>query len=314
MQPVESTDSRGLRSKMDARALISMLFFSSLSTGFSTEISAEGDTSAAFGEDASFSCHLSDPKGVSQVTWQAVKNNVLHDLATYSTRFGENVKKSNIVFSEALLNSTSITVKRVSMADECCYVCTFHVYPSGSVREKMCLTVYGISDMSTNLIPINKETPQDAVVISCSATGKPAPEVTWSRSDWQVEKWVVHNEDGTATVSINRTLDKSDLKDEYVDCVAGSRFERIYLFNSTILPSQGEIHKDFSYHPGAVAGVLTILVLVVLLALLIKYGANREKGCARSFIQRCHCYSMVASERESQAAERCLPTSSCLSV
>nr|XP_023670042.1 OX-2 membrane glycoprotein-like [Paramormyrops kingsleyae] len=297
---------------MDSRALISMLFFSLLSTGFSTEVKAHGDTSAAFGQNASFFCYLSNPAGVSQVTWQKLrKNGVVDDLATYSTRFGKNEMKPNVKFLEALLNSTSIIVNNVSTADEGCYFCTFHVYPSGSVRKETCLTVHGISNVSTKLILSNKETPQAGDVVSCSVTGKPAPKVTWSRPDWQANESVVSNEDGTATVSINWTLSTEDLEDKYVDCVIGSRLERIYFSNNT---DTGETLKD--RHHLVVAGVLPILVIVVLLALFIVYRhvAKRQKGCARGFIERSCCYSVVSSEGECPVAERCLPSSACLAV
>uniref|UniRef100_A0A8C9TV28 Ig-like domain-containing protein n=1 Tax=Scleropages formosus TaxID=113540 RepID=A0A8C9TV28_SCLFO len=100
--------------------------------------------SAVFGEDASFSCSLSDLKRASQITWQRVrKNNSIQDLATYSKMYGENVMEPKVVFMEASLNSSSIIVRNVSVEDEACYVCTFHVYPSGSVRKQTCLTVHG---------------------------------------------------------------------------------------------------------------------------------------------------------------------------
>lgn len=87
--------------------------------------------------------------------------------------------------------------------------------------------------MSTELTLSNKETPQAGDVVSCTATGKPAPKITWSRSDWPVNESVVFNEDGTATVSINWTLSTEDLENKYVDCVVGSRLERIYFSNDT---------------------------------------------------------------------------------
>uniref|UniRef100_A0A4W5PCC1 Immunoglobulin V-set domain-containing protein n=1 Tax=Hucho hucho TaxID=62062 RepID=A0A4W5PCC1_9TELE len=85
-----------------------------------------------------------DPTGVLQVTWQRLfKDDSVENLATYSKRFGAQIidpHRGKVVFTEASLNSTSITVKNVTWADEACYICSFNVYPSGSIRKQTCLT------------------------------------------------------------------------------------------------------------------------------------------------------------------------------
>lgn len=87
------------------------------------------------------------PAGVQQVTWQRLfQNNSLQNLATYSKRFGHQVNEpfsGKVLFTEESLNSTSITLKYVTWEDESCYICAFNVYPDGSKRKQMCLTVKG---------------------------------------------------------------------------------------------------------------------------------------------------------------------------
>uniref|UniRef100_A0A674BQC3 OX-2 membrane glycoprotein-like n=1 Tax=Salmo trutta TaxID=8032 RepID=A0A674BQC3_SALTR len=108
-------------------------------------VQARGDTRVDFNADASYTCTHADSTGVLQVTWQRLfKDDSVENLATYSKRFGAQIidpHRGKVVFTEASLNSTSITVKNVTWADEACYICSFNVYPSGSRRKQTCLTV-----------------------------------------------------------------------------------------------------------------------------------------------------------------------------
>ncbi|CAB1327502.1 unnamed protein product [Coregonus sp. 'balchen'] len=118
-----------------------------LSEAVSVNVVARGDTTVNFNGDASYTCTHADPTGVLQVTWQRLfKDDSVENLATYSKRFGAQIidpHRGKVVFTEASLDSTSITVKNVTWADEACYICSFNVYPSGSRRKQKCLTVQG---------------------------------------------------------------------------------------------------------------------------------------------------------------------------
>uniref|UniRef100_A0A665WCI0 Immunoglobulin V-set domain-containing protein n=1 Tax=Echeneis naucrates TaxID=173247 RepID=A0A665WCI0_ECHNA len=65
-------------------------------------------------------------------------------MATYSKRFGQQVNEpylGKVIFTEASLNSTSISLRDVSWQDESCYICSFNAFPDGSKRRETCLTV-----------------------------------------------------------------------------------------------------------------------------------------------------------------------------
>uniref|UniRef100_A0A3Q3JQN0 Immunoglobulin V-set domain-containing protein n=1 Tax=Monopterus albus TaxID=43700 RepID=A0A3Q3JQN0_MONAL len=85
------------------------------------------------------------PTGVLQVTWQRLfKDQSIENMATYSERFGQQINGpflGKVIFTEASLNSTAITLKNVTWEDESCYICSFNVYPDGSKRKQACLTV-----------------------------------------------------------------------------------------------------------------------------------------------------------------------------
>ncbi|XP_071186737.1 OX-2 membrane glycoprotein-like isoform X3 [Salvelinus alpinus] len=211
-----------------------LILFCLLSEAVSVNIVTRRNNTADFNADASYTCSHADPTGVLQVTWQRLfKDDSVENLATYSKRFGVKIidpHRGKVVFTEASLNSTSITVKNVTWADEACYICSFNVYPSGSRRKQTCLTVQvnppfqrnvefedeGLQNCSIvnrgvsrgdescykclfNTYPdgpisgrtclhINElygpsllitQTNNSHTALSCSATGRPVPIVTW---------------------------------------------------------------------------------------------------------------------------------------
>lgn len=92
------------------------------------------------------------PTGVLQVTWQRLfKDDSIENLATYSKRFGQQVNEpyqGKVMFTEASLHSTSISLRNVTWEDESCYICSFNAYPEGSKRKQTCLKVQGKLQLS----------------------------------------------------------------------------------------------------------------------------------------------------------------------
>ncbi|XP_017573246.1 OX-2 membrane glycoprotein-like isoform X1 [Pygocentrus nattereri] len=174
-----------------------------------------------FGESASFSCSLPNAAGVKQVTWQRLgHDDSVHTMVTFSENFKQQVADAyldKVEVTEATLSSSTIVMKNITFADEGCYICTFNVYPSGTERRKTCLTVQGLSDITTTFL----DKTENKVVVSCSATGKPAPEVRYIDKEIESgERVTVINVDGTITSTKNLTLLRSPA--QYVECVAES--------------------------------------------------------------------------------------------
>uniref|UniRef100_A0A4W5RLA5 Ig-like domain-containing protein n=1 Tax=Hucho hucho TaxID=62062 RepID=A0A4W5RLA5_9TELE len=145
---------------------------------------AKGDTRVDFNADASYTCTHADPTGVLQVTWQRLfKDDSVENLATYSKRFGAQIidpHRGKVVFTEASLNSTSITVKNVTWADEACYICSFNVYPSGSIRKQTCLTVQVLPKGETQQV-VTATLGEDAVLNCELMKPKDVRQVTWQK-------------------------------------------------------------------------------------------------------------------------------------
>uniref|UniRef100_A0A672L141 Ig-like domain-containing protein n=1 Tax=Sinocyclocheilus grahami TaxID=75366 RepID=A0A672L141_SINGR len=178
-----------------------------------------------FGQDASFSCALSDASGVKQVTWQRVRDTEpVQTLATYSDLFKVHMDDQyvgKVNFTASSVDSTSIEIKNTTFEDEACYICSFKVYPLQPKRQTLCLT-----ECMQPVIHFFCVSDPD-VVVSCSATGKPAPTILWKSAEKELNNFrssnfTTLNKDSSTTITSNLTLPLSQFHGKYVECVAQS--------------------------------------------------------------------------------------------
>lgn len=251
-----------------------------------SQITGHGNTTAAYGGDVQYSCALADPTGVLQVTWQRLfKEESIENLATYSKRFGQQVNepyREKVIFTEASLSSTSITLRNVTWEDESCYICSFNVYPGGSKRKQTCLTVQGISEVETGVqAPTGGIENENIVkvVFSCSATGKPAPTIHWSHSAGaipldQPQTTTITNSDHKYTSSSNITLEVPQGWNGSVVCklnngLTGQRLERIPF---SLHPKEDPNGKVLSS-----SGIALVTTAVVFVSCILVGAAIRKK-------------------------------------
>ncbi|XP_071186732.1 OX-2 membrane glycoprotein-like isoform X2 [Salvelinus alpinus] len=198
-----------------------------LPEGLAQLVRTQQVVTATLGEDAHFSCRLMKPKDVLQVTWQKVTSGATENVATYNKRFGPVVNppfQRNVEFEDEGLQNCSIVIRGVSRGDESCYKCLFNAYPDGAISGRTCLHInelYGPSLVIT-------QTNNSHTTLSCSATGRPAPTVTWDHIenislDKSTMADVTHSNE-TITVTITAMVASSNLPDEdtRVRCVASS--------------------------------------------------------------------------------------------
>ncbi|XP_045074399.1 nectin-4-like [Coregonus clupeaformis] len=196
-----------------------------LAEGLSQLVRTQQVVTATLGEDAHFSCRLMKPKDVLQVTWQKVTPGAIENVATYNKRFGPVVNppfKGKVEFEDEGLQNCSIIIRGVSRGDEGCYKCLFNAYPDGAISGRTCLRVnelYGPSLLIT-------QTNNSHTTLSCSATGRPAPIVTWEDSEILENSTIanVTHPNGTVTVTITAAVAAFSLpdKDTMVRCVVSS--------------------------------------------------------------------------------------------
>ncbi|XP_039877889.1 OX-2 membrane glycoprotein-like [Simochromis diagramma] len=180
---------------------------------------------AAVGEDAEFSCQLLETKDVLQVTWQKISPDVETNVATYSKYYGQRVNdgfNDKVEFKYTGLQNCSIVVRNVTVQDEGCYHCLFITYPEGALTGRPCLQVY---ELHEPVVDVRESNSTEEWVVSCSATGRPAPTVTLSVSQQdlnfsQYNTVSVSNTNATFTVTTTAVLSGSCKHSTQMGCAA----------------------------------------------------------------------------------------------
>ncbi|XP_027131876.1 OX-2 membrane glycoprotein-like isoform X1 [Larimichthys crocea] len=165
---------------------------------------------AAVGDEACLSCQLTPHKEVLQVTWQKLSPEAEKDVATSTKHFGLQVNpgfRDKVEFKDAGLQNSSIVIRNVTEQDESCYQCSFYTNPEGALTGRTCLKVY---ELHEPVLHVESNSAEEAVV-SCSATGRPAPTVTLRvlRQDLHLSDYSsvsVTNTNSTVTVTSTAVL------------------------------------------------------------------------------------------------------------
>ncbi|XP_009947423.1 PREDICTED: OX-2 membrane glycoprotein-like [Leptosomus discolor] len=231
------------------------------------------------GGNVTFSCQLVTKEDVLQVTWQKETDGAEDNIATYSTMNGQKIAKGylgHVSFAHSELQVSAISLGGVTLQDEGCYKCIFNTFPSGAVTGRMCLKVYAISDpkVEAKLIPHPEkaEGSEKVVGMSCSATGKPAPKISWrlpSILQQKPREYHVKLGNQTVTVISNFTHTHSKILQEYpIACVIQHPSLNVTLVLPTDSLAQG---PDSSVAPAIViaVGVLVPLASLLLLTCLL---------------------------------------------
>uniref|UniRef100_A0A3P8NNG0 Ig-like domain-containing protein n=1 Tax=Astatotilapia calliptera TaxID=8154 RepID=A0A3P8NNG0_ASTCA len=226
---------------------------------------------AAVGEDAEFSCQLLETKDVVQVTWQKVSHDVETNVATYNKYFGQRVNDGfteKFKFKHTELQNCSIVIRNVTEQDEGCYHCLFNTYPEGSLIGRPCLQVY---ELHEPVVDVRESNSTEEWVVSCSATGRPAPTVTLSVSQQdlsfsQYNTVSVSNTNATFTVTTTAVLSGSRSNSTQVGCAARVLSAPHREVMETIPEVQEEYDDDDDYDDGRILVILSSVLLLLLLA------------------------------------------------
>ncbi|XP_059184115.1 OX-2 membrane glycoprotein-like [Centropristis striata] len=227
--------------------ILSLLLLSSVfQTGLAALIETQQTVLAAVGEEAQLNCQLMKEKDVLQVTWQKLLPDKEQNLASNNKYFGQKVNPDFIdkmEFKYVGLLSCSIVIRNVTEEDEGCYHCLFNTYPEGALTATTCLTLY---ELHGPVLHVRASDSPEETVVSCWATGGPAPTVTLTVSHYNSSR--VTNSNGTVTVTTTALLSALHHNTTQVNCTAhvssGPHREV-----ATIIPADGfheEIWSDNS--------------------------------------------------------------------
>ncbi|KAK0139076.1 Nectin-4 [Merluccius polli] len=251
-------------------------------TAVCAQLSSYADLTADFGADVAFTCSLGSGGGAADIVQVSLLRRK-GTVATYSKRFGEQIHDPRVRWTASTSTAAPVvTIRNVTWTDDACYTCTFSVYPTGSHSRHTCLRVQGISNIRTD-VQQNQTQPRE-LVVSCTATGKPAPAVRWHTASMNLSEDAIsqeakENADKTFTVSSNLTLTASTA---FVDCLveggaAGPRVERISL---PVWSEKG--HKEVDTEHGSTAGmivggIISVVIIGAIATVALKIQ-KRETG------------------------------------
>ncbi|XP_071186750.1 OX-2 membrane glycoprotein-like isoform X2 [Salvelinus alpinus] len=233
-----------------------------LPKGLSQLVRTQQVVTATLGEDAVLTCELMKPKDVRQVTWQKETTGANENVATYSKRGPDvNVRfEGKVEFEDEGLQNCSIVIRGVSRGDESCYKCLFNAYPDGAISGRTCLHInelYGPSLVITQTNNIH-------TTLSCSATGRPAPTVTWDETEILENSTMVNvtHLNGTVTVTITSTLAAFSLpdKDTRVGCVVSLFSGGVTKNVSMVIPASNQ--ASFAVKPTGIGAVMGLLCFI----------------------------------------------------
>ncbi|XP_056287385.1 OX-2 membrane glycoprotein-like [Pseudoliparis swirei] len=174
---------------------------------------------AALGDSAFLNCRLTQSKDVVQVTWQKISPEGEKDLATSNKYFGQKVNpefRERVEFEDVGLHSSSIVIRNLTHRDEGCYLCLFNTNPDGALTGRTCLQLYELHAASLHVRESNSA---EEVVVSCSATGRPAPTVTLIVPHYNTTNTTKStNTNGTVTVTATAAVPRLRVGDWRVGC------------------------------------------------------------------------------------------------
>ncbi|XP_028427216.1 OX-2 membrane glycoprotein-like [Perca flavescens] len=184
--------------------------------GLTSVIETQQTVMAAVGEEAQLNCQLMQSKDVQQVTWQKLLPEGEKNLATYSKYFGQKVNagfEEKVEFKCAGLQNSSIVIRKVTEQDEGCYLCLFNTYPEGALTATTCLLLY---ELHEPILHVGESISPEEAVVSCSATGRPAPTVRLTVPHHNSSS--VTNTNGTVTVTTTAVLPRLHGNSTQVGC------------------------------------------------------------------------------------------------
>uniref|UniRef100_A0A3P8TE20 Immunoglobulin domain-containing protein n=1 Tax=Amphiprion percula TaxID=161767 RepID=A0A3P8TE20_AMPPE len=272
-------------------------FFSSwiLSKGLTSEIQTQQIVVAAVGQEAHFNCQLLQPKQVLQVTWQKVLPDGETNLGTCNKFFGQTVNKDftdKVEFKNASLQSCFIVVRQLTQQDEGCYQCLSVSVHGVSVAGRTCLQVY---ELHEPVLHVGESDSAGESVVSCSATGRPAPTVTLNVTQQHLHfshhDTVSINNNSTVTVTVTAVLSGFHGNSTQVGCAAqvlsGPQMEAFVLIPE-VKPSDGSDDKsglnwrDFRW-PLIIVVNLMVAVCCVAVIMSRKTPQNRNIEMSEMF-------------------------------
>ncbi|XP_055019199.1 OX-2 membrane glycoprotein-like isoform X2 [Boleophthalmus pectinirostris] len=247
--------------------------------GLKIDIKAHVDVVVKAGEEARFQCPLPFSSDVLQVMWQKILPEEAVTVATCLLSQHKHHPKFSHRFrlTGAGLKNCSLVVQNVTEQDEGCYLCLFITSSDVANTGRTCLQMYELYGPTLNVTSLNSTGEQ---VVSCSATGRPAPKITLHVPQRHMtHNSSVTNSNGTVTVVSTAVISH---RDTHITCSGTSPFE-VKQVNTTV--PDIKLMRNTASGPSAMDPYLapciflscgSVVVGIVAAVLLVKKNHNKE--------------------------------------
>ncbi|KAL3999526.1 E3 ubiquitin-protein ligase [Sarotherodon galilaeus] len=246
------------------------------SKGHTSGIQTQHTVLAAVGDKARLNCELMLSKDVLQVTWQMISGGSEKNVATTNKYFGQRVNPDftkKVEFKNPTLQNCSIVIRNVTEQDEGCYRCLFNTYPEGAFTGRTCLQVY---ELHEPVVDVRESNSIEEWVVSCSATGRPAPTVTLSVSQQdlsfsQYNTVNVSNTNATFTVTTTAVLSGSRKHSTQVGCAArvlSAPHREVMVMIPEVEQTPDATEDDFTWI--IVLAVVSVVAVLLVILLVVK--------------------------------------------
>ncbi|XP_059183832.1 OX-2 membrane glycoprotein-like isoform X2 [Centropristis striata] len=231
--------------------------------GLAALIETQQTVLAAVGEEAQLNCQLMKEKDVLKVTWWKILPDEEQNLAMYNKYSGPRVNsdfrdKIEVICEAGLLNC-SLVIKNMTEQDEGCYRCLFNTESKDAFNGTTCLRV---QELHRAVLQVRASDSPEETVVSCWATGGPAPTVTLTVPHYNSSR--VTNSNGTVTVTTTALLSALHHESRQVGCVV--RWSSGPLIEvSTIIPAdkQSSVELALICSLVGIVGVLLVAASII---------------------------------------------------
>ncbi|KAM6892884.1 uncharacterized protein PEZ65_022949 [Lycodopsis pacificus] len=264
---------------------------------------------AALGDNASLNCQLMQYKDVVQVTWHKISHEGETNMASIHKIYGHKVNpdyESKVEFKAAGLQNSSIVIRNVTDQDQGCYRCLFNTYPDGALAGRTCLQLYELHEA---VLHVRESNSAEEVLVSCSATGRPAPTVTLTVP--HCNSTSITNTNGTVTVTTTAVLSRLSDNRPRVGCavrvLSGPQIE-VYAVIPEVIQSSADgsdvgSGSDNDFNICLIIGLVFGGVCVCAAAVIILYKRkhqNRQKPQVNACSTVAFLESVSVSQRDNE--------------
>ncbi|XP_040836431.1 OX-2 membrane glycoprotein isoform X3 [Ochotona curzoniae] len=225
---------------------------------------------------ASLKCSLQSSQEVLVVTWQKKKAVSPENMVTFSKNHGVVIQpayRDKLNITQLGLQNSTITFWNTTLEDEGCYMCLFNTFGSGKISGTSCLTLY-----VQPIVSLQYKFFEDHLNITCSATARPAPVISWKVAGSGIENSTESLSHPNGTTSVTSVLHVKDPKTQ-----VGKEVICQVLHLGKVKDYRQTMNKGFWFSVPLLLSIVSLVILLILISILLYWKRHRNQDRGESF-------------------------------